>query len=222
MSQQLWTDVDRYITGHLVPADHALDAAVDACEAADLPQMAVSPNEGKLLHVLARSCGARRILEIGTLGGFSTIWLGRALPSDGRLISLELDERHASVARENVARAGLERVVDIRVGRALDLLPKLAAENPGPFDFIFIDADKESNADYFAWALKLSRPGSVIVVDNVVRAGGVVDASHTDSRILGVRRLYEAMAAEPRVTATAIQTVGSKGHDGFAIAIVNG
>ncbi|WP_437759334.1 O-methyltransferase [Sorangium sp. So ce1389] len=220
MSQERWSAVDRYITDLLVPSDAALDAALGASAAADLPPINVAPNQGKLLHLLARIQGARSILEIGTLGGYSTIWLARALPAGGRLVTLELDPKHAEVARANIARAGLADVVELRLGRALDTLPALAAEGRGPFDFIFIDADKPSNPDYFAWALRLSRRGSVIVVDNVVRKGAVADPESADPNVQGVQRLNELLAAEPRVSATAVQTVGSKGYDGFAIALV--
>jgi predicted O-methyltransferase YrrM len=211
-----WTAVDRYITNVLVPSDPALDAALEASAAAGLPSIQVSQAQGKFLHLLARAMGARRILEIGTLGGYSTIWLARALPSGGRLITLEADPHHAEVARANFARAGLEDVVDLRQGRALETLPEVA----GPFDFIFIDADKPSNADYFTWALKLSRPGSLIVIDNVIREGAVIDAASADPGVQGVRRLHKLLAAEPRVSATSIQTVGSKGYDGFTMALV--
>ena len=220
MSQDQWTAVDRYITDLLVPTDPLLDAALQACAAAGLPPHNVSPNQGKLLQLLARVQGARTILEIGTLGAYSTIWLARALPADGSLVTLEADPKHAEVARANIARANLADVVDLRLGRALDTLPQLAAENRGPFDLIFIDADKPSNPDYFAWALKLSRRGSVIVADNVVSNGAVVDATSNDPNVQGVRRFNELLAESPQVSATAIQTVGSKGYDGFAIAIV--
>ena len=218
----LWATVDRYIAEQLVPADAALDAALEASTAAGLPAIAVAPNQGKLLYLLARLRGARRILELGTLGGYSTIWLARALPEDGRLVTLEADPRHAEVARENIARAGLDTRVAVRVGRALDTLPVLAEEGAGPFDFTFIDADKPAMPDYFTWALRLSRPGSLIVCDNVVRDGALADASSTDASVQGVRRLHEMIAAEPRVSATTIQTVGSKGYDGFTLALVNG
>jgi predicted O-methyltransferase YrrM len=220
MTQENWTAVDRYITDLLVPADPILDAALRDSAAAGLPAISVSPNQGKLLMLLAKAQGARRILEIGTLGGYSTIWLARALPPEGHMIMLEIDPKHADVARSNLARAGLSRIVDLRVGRALDALPQLAAERKGPFDFIFIDADKASIPDYFAWALKLSRRGSLIVVDNVVRNGAVADAASTDPSVQGVRRFNEMLAAEPRVSGTAIQTVGSKGYDGFAMVLV--
>ena len=220
MAQEQWTAVDRYLTDLLVPPDPALEVALQASAAAGLPPIQVSPNQGKLLHLLARLQGARAILEIGTLGGYSTIWLARALPAGGRLVTLEADPKHAEVARANLARAGLADVVELRLGRALETLPRLAAEGRGPFDLIFIDADQPGYPDYFAWALKLSRPGSLILADNVVRKGAVVDAASDDPRVQGVRRFNELLAAEPRVTATAIQTVGSKGYDGFALALV--
>ena len=216
MTQKTWNAVDDYISGALLQPDAALDAAVDASDAAGLPDIAVAPNQGKLLWLLARMQGAKRILEIGTLGGYSTIWLARALPPGGTLVTLEYDPKHADVARENVARAGFADVVEVRTGRALDLLPGLS----GPFDFFFIDADKISNADYFRWALKLSRPGSVIVVDNVVRDDEVIDANSADHGVAGTRNLMQYLATERRVSATAIQTVGVKGYDGFLIALV--
>ena len=182
----------------------------------------MTPNQGKLLQLLARLQGARNILEIGTLGGYSTIWLARALPAGGRLITLESDPNHAKVATANIARAGLAKVVELRLGRAIATLPQLAAEGKGPFDFIFIDADKENIADYFSWSIQLSRPGSLIIVDNVVRKGAVVDAASTDPDVQGVRQLNELLAVEKGVLATAIQTVGSKGYDGFAIVLVTG
>lgn len=221
MSPETWSAVDRFITDLLLPADPTLDAALADSAAAGLPAISVSPNQGKLLHLLARAQGARAILEIGTLGGYSTIWLARALTAGGRLVTLEAEPRHAEVARSNIARAGLADVVDIRLGPALETLPQLVSEGLGPFDFVFIDADKENTADYFVWSLKLTRPGSLIIVDNVVRKGAVINADSDDSKVQGVRRFYEMLAAEPRVSATAIQTVGSKGYDGFAIALVN-
>ncbi|HEU4542512.1 MAG TPA: O-methyltransferase [Jiangellaceae bacterium] len=220
MNQQLWTSVDHYITDVLVEPDEALGAALRDSEAAGLPAINVTPNQGKLLHLMARMCGARSILEIGTLGGYSTIWLARALPDGGRLLSLEAEPRHAEVAAANIARAGLANRVEVRVGRALDTLPGVEADGVGPFDLVFIDADKPSNPDYVEWALKLTRPGSVIIVDNVVRGGAVADASSEDSAVRGVRRMNELVAAEPRLTATAIQTVGSKGYDGMLVAVV--
>ncbi|MQA09295.1 MAG: methyltransferase [Pseudonocardiaceae bacterium] len=220
MTQELWTAVDRYFTDLLVPPDPALDAALEASAAAGLPAIAVAPNQGEFLRLLAQLHGARDILEIGTLGGYSTIWLGRALPPGGRLVTLEVDPRHAALARGNIARAGLADQVEILVGRAMDTLPQLADERHDPFDMIFIDADKPSYPDYFSWALRLSRPGSVIVVDNVVRHGAVIDEASDDPLVRGVRRLGEMIAAEPRVSATALQTVGTKGHDGFLLARV--
>jgi predicted O-methyltransferase YrrM len=220
MFQQQWTAVDRYITDQLAPNDAALEAALQSSEAAKLPPINVAPNQGKFLHLMALMQGARNILEVGTLGGYSTLWLARALPPEGRLVTLELDPRHAEVARANFARAGLESVIDLRVGRALDTLPRLAAEGRGPFDLVFIDADKRSSADYFQWALKLTRRGSVIIVDNTVRNGAILDAASTDANVQGVRKLYEMLAEEPRVSATALQTVGSKGYDGFVMAVV--
>ena len=220
MTQERWTAVDRYIAGLLVPTDPALERALRASAAAGLPLHNVSPNQGKLLQLLARVQGAQTILEIGTLGGYSTIWLARALPANGRLITLEADPKHAEVALANVASAGLADIVELRLGLALDTLPQLAAEDRDPFDLIFIDADKPSNPDYFAWALKLSHRGGLIIVDNVVRNGAVVDAASRDPSVHGVRRLNELLAAEPRIDATAIQTVGIKSYDGFAIALV--
>ena len=221
MSKKKWTAVDRYITDTLIPADPVLEAALTASTDAGLPPIAVAPNQGKWLMILAQAIGARSILEMGSLGGYSTIWLARALPADGRLITLEFDPKHAEVARTNIAHAGLADKVEIRVGKALDTLPQLAAEGLGPFDFIFIDADKGNYPGYLEWAVKLSRPGTVIIGDNVVRDGDVIDATNTDPAVQGVRRMNEIIAADPRLTATAIQTVGSKGYDGFMIAIVN-
>jgi len=222
MNQDLWTAVDHYFTEQLVPPDPALEAALQASQAAGLPAINVAPNQGKLLQLLAQLQGARTILEIGTLGGYSTIWLARALPAGGRLISLEAEPKHAEVAQANIARAGLAEVVEVRLGPALETLPELAAEGHGPFDLIFIDADKRSNSDYFTWALKLSRPGSLIIVDNVVRGGEVANAASTASDVQGSRQVIEMLGAEPRVSATALQTVGSKGYDGFALAVVIG
>jgi len=220
MNDALWTAVDRYFVDLLVRSDSALDAALSASAAAGLPPINVSPSQGKLLHLLARMQGARNILEIGTLGGYSTIWLARALSAGGRVVTLEADPKHAKIAGANIERAGLTGVVELILGPALESLPRLAAEGRGPFDLIFIDADKPSNPDYFTWALKLSRPGSLIVIDNVVRDGAVIDADSKDASVQGVRRLNEMIASEPRVSATAIQTVGSKGYDGLAIALV--
>lgn len=221
MTQDQWTAVDSYITDHLVPSDPSLDAALASSAAAGLPAIHVAPNQGKLLHVLARSINARRILEVGTLGGYSTIWLARALAPGGKLITLEYEPKHADIARANIERAGLAHLVEIRLGKAIDTLPRIAAEGAGAFDFVFIDADKPGNADYFAWAMKMTRPGGLIIVDNVVREGEVINAAG-DANAQGARRLFEAMAKEPRVSATAVQTVGSKKWDGFAIAVVTG
>lgn len=214
-----WTDVDSYFSDLLIAHDPMLEEALQNNAAAGLPPQDVAPNQGKLLHLLARIQGARTILEIGTLGGYSTIWLARALPANGRLITLESDPKHVEIARANIARAGLSDVVEVRLGQALDLLKELNAENRR-FDMIFIDADKPKNPEYFKWALQLSRVGSMIIGDNVVRNGAVVDADSTDPSVQGVRRFFELIASEPRVTATAIQTVGCKGYDGFAIALV--
>jgi len=218
MSEQLWAAVDRYIEDELLGSDEALEAALESSRQADLPAIAVSASQGKLLNLIARLMGARRILEIGTLGGYSTIWLARVLPEGGRLVTLEADPKHAEVARANIARAGLERVVDLRLGEALATLPKLRTE--APFDLVFIDADKPSNPDYFQWALALTKRGSLIIVDNVVRDGEIVDAASADPSIQGVRRMFELIAAEPRVEATVMQTVGNKGYDGFAVILV--
>jgi predicted O-methyltransferase YrrM len=218
--QELWTEVDRYFCDLLVPADEKLDAALVANRQAGLPAIDVSRLQGKFLDILVRISGARRILEIGTLGGYSTIWMAHALPEGGRIVSLEVSPRHAEVARANLLNAGVLDRVDLRVGRAIDTLPILEASGAGPFDLIFLDADKPSNADYLAWALKLSRPGTLIVTDNVVRDGKVVQAKSAEADVQGVRRFTELMAAEPRLSATVLQTVGVKGYDGFALAVV--
>jgi predicted O-methyltransferase YrrM len=215
----LWNDVDQYIADRLVQEDEALQAATAATVEAGIPQIAVAPNQGKLLYLLARMQGARNVLEIGTLAAYSTIWLARAVGPSGAVITLEADPRHAEVARGNITRAGLNGVVEVRVGKALDMLPDVARH--APFDFTFIDADKQHIPEYFDWALRLSKPGSIIVVDNVIRDGAVIDASSNDASVLGVRRLNDRLANEPRVSATTIQTVGSKGYDGFTIALVN-
>jgi predicted O-methyltransferase YrrM len=220
MSLKKWTAVEKYITGTLLPEDPILDEALEASARAGLPPINVSPNEGKLLWLWARALQARSILEIGTLGGYSTIWLARGLSPGGRLTTLELDPKHARVASSNIARAGLAKVVEVRLGAALDTLSRLAAEGRGPFDLTFIDADKPNNANYFEWAVRLSHPGSLIIVDNVIRGGDVIDSKSKDPGVVGTRKLNQALAAEPRVSATQIQTVGSKGYDGFAVAIV--
>lgn len=220
--RERWTAVDRYVEEDLLIPDLALDAALADSAAAGLPAINVSPSQGRFLQILAQAMGARYILEIGTLGGYSTIWLARALPKSGRIISLELDPKHAAVAGANIARAGLTELVDVRLGKALETLPKLAAEGRPPFDLFFIDADKEHIPDYFTWALKMSRRGSLIVVDNVVRKGEVIESQSEDPNVRGVRRFIEMMASEPRVGGTVIQTVGVKGYDGFALALVSG
>jgi predicted O-methyltransferase YrrM len=216
----IWSQVDEYLSDKLLADDKALDAALKDSNAAGLPAIAVTAAQGKFLQMLAEMIGARSVLEIGTLGGYSTIWFARALPPDGHIITLEVDPAHADVARKNFARAGLQRMIELRLGAALDALPLLVAEQSGPFDLIFIDADKPNIPAYFDWAMKLSRPGTVIIVDNVVRDGGVVDAKSKDASIQGVRRFIDELGRDKRVTATAIQTVGSKGYDGFAIVRV--
>jgi len=220
MPEDQWTAVDKYISDSLSLSDPALDAALAANVAAALPSIDVSPSQGKLLQLLAQMRGARRILEIGTLGGYSTICLARALPVGGRLVTLEVDAKHAEVARSNVARAGFADVVEIRVGPALETLARMQDEGTEPFDIIFIDADKPNNPGYLGWALKFSRRGSLIICDNVVRDGAVADAESTDPGVQGARRLFEMLGAEPRLSATALQTVGIKGYDGFAMALV--
>ncbi|AXE85549.1 O-methyltransferase [Streptomyces sp. Go-475] len=216
----VWDEVDAYFTAHLAPDDEALAAALRDSDAAGLPHISVAANQGKLLQLLAQIQGARHILEIGTLGGYSTIWLGRALPADGRLISLEYDPKHAEVAVRNIARAGLDKLVEVRVGPALESLPKLADENPPPFDLVFIDADKANNPHYVDWAVRLSSTGSLIVLDNVVRGGRVTDADSTAPDVMGTRAAIELIGSHPRLSGTAIQTVGTKGYDGFALARV--
>jgi predicted O-methyltransferase YrrM len=222
MSLEEWTAVDRYFTDRLQPRDEVLDAALRASAAAGLPAIQVSPAQGRFLEILARAVGARRVLEIGTLGGYSTIWLARSLPDGGRLVSLELSPVHAGVARANLQLAGVAEKVEVIEGPALRTLPRLASDGRSPFDLSFIDADKPSLAEYFDWAVRLSRRGSVIVVDNVVRNGAVTDGANDDPSVRGVRRLVDALASDPRVVATAVPTVGSKGYDGFLIAWVRG
>lgn len=221
MNQQIWTAVDQYLSGLLLPPDAALDEALSTSAAAGLPAINVSPNLGKLLYLLARMCGAKRILEIGTLGGYSTIWLARALPPDGRLVTLEIDPHHAEVARANFTRAGLNEVIDLQLGPAKETMAKLITDHIAPFEFVFIDADKPSAPEYFTASLELTHPGSVIIVDNVVRKGAVIDVESRDENVQGVRRLLQEISREPRVTATTLQTVGLKGYDGFVLAVVN-
>jgi len=220
MDKELWTSVDNYLSDTLVHPDQALNDAVQANARASLPSIDVTPNQGKLLHLLARIQGATRILEIGTLGGYSTIWLARALPPNGKLITLELDPAHATVAAANIQRAGLSSLVDLRVGPALDSLARLHAEKVAPFDLIFLDADKPNNPVYLEWAIRLSRPGTIIIGDNVIRDGEILDPNNTDPRVTGTRIFLEKLGAHSRLDATALQTVGSKGYDGFAIALV--
>ncbi len=218
MDPTLWTRVDEFLEARLVRGDEALQAAARASAAAGLPDIAVTPTQGKLLQLLAQLSGARRILEIGSLGGFSTIWLARGLETGGHVISLELDPGHAAVARANLEHAGLAQCVTVRVGAALDTLAALATERAGPFDLVFIDADKGRMADYVEWAVRLGRTGTLIIVDNVVRAGDVLEARSADEAIVGTRRAFDVVAAHPRLSATAIQTVGRKGHDGWLVA----
>ena len=225
MTDGLWCAVDHYIAEHLIAEDPVMEAALAASEAAGLPHGAISPNQGKLLELLVAVRGARSILEIGTLGGYSTIWLARSLPADGRLITLEANPHHADVARMSLAAAGLADTVQVRVGPALQTLQGLDSESAGPFDVIFIDADKQNNPGYLEWSLRLSAPGTLIIADNVVRAGGILepngnDAELGDGGIQALRHFYELLAAKPYVNATAIQTVGTKGHDGFVLALV--
>jgi predicted O-methyltransferase YrrM len=220
MSEEQYEVVDQYLAERYALGDDALTAALAATAAAGLPPIAVSPTQGKLLQILARMIQARRILEIGTLGGYSTLWLAGALPADGRLITLELNARHAAVARSNFVRAGLADRIELREGPALDSLARLHAEDAEAFDFFFIDADKANSPNYVSWALKLAHHGSVIVVDNVIREGAIVNARSRDPAVLGTRRLHDLLATDPRLSATAIQTVGAKGYDGFAVALV--
>jgi predicted O-methyltransferase YrrM len=220
VSEERWREVDDFLDALLIAPDPALEDALRASAALGLPPIQVSPSQGKWLHLLARIVGARRILEVGTLGGYSTIWLARALPPDGRLLTLEVDGRHAEVARTNLRRAGVADRVEVRLGPALTTLPRIAAEGAGPFDLTFIDADKPNTAEYFDWAVRLSRPGSVVVVDNVVRGGTVADDAGRDPNAQGMRRFLERLAHDPRVSSTAVQTVGRKGYDGFVLSVV--
>ena len=221
MDTSIFSSVDNYISQLLLAPDAALTNTEAAIEASGIPSISVSPNQGKFLHILARLCQAKKILEVGTLGGYSTIWMARALPENGKLITLEIDSNHAAVAQKNIEQAGLKDKVEIRLGKAIDLMPRLEAEKAGPFDMIFIDADKPPYAEYFQWAIKLSRPGTLIVTDNVIREGKVLDSQNEDPMVAGARRFNQALAASKAVTATIIQTVGSKEHDGMALAIVN-
>lgn len=220
MDQERWTRVDEYLAQTLLPKDEALAEALAASDAAGLPAIAVSPTQGRFLELLARAVGARDILEIGTLGGYSTLWLARGLTSGGRIVTLESDPKHVRVAQDNFARAGFRPVISVRVGQALDTLPALVREKAGPFDLVFIDADKANLCEYVQWAMKLSRPGTMIVVDNVIRDGAVIDADSTDPSVVGVRRMNAYLAGEVRIAATVLQTVGAKGYDGFALLML--
>lgn len=218
--QEQWTAVDQYLSDLLLPADPVLNSVLESSAGAGLPSINVSPTQGKLLNLMARMCGAKRILEIGTLGGYSTIWLARALPADGNLITLEAEPKHAKVATDNIARADLSKLVEIRLGPALQTLSQLVDQKSPPFDFIFIDADKPGYPDYLEWSLKLSRPGTVVVADNIIRDGAIIDPNHEDPRVQAVRKFNQMLGSNPRLSATALQTVGSKGYDGFAVALV--
>jgi caffeoyl-CoA O-methyltransferase len=221
MDKTIFEAVDQYISNLFPSKDDALARTEQSIEEANIPQISVSPNQGQFLNILARLCHASKILEIGTLGGYSTIWLARALPANGRLITLELDSKHAAVAHENIVHAGLGAIVDIRIGKALDVLPEIETEGIAPFDMIFIDADKPPYAEYFQWALRLSRPGTLIVADNVIRDGKVLDVNSPDPMVTGAQRFNKMLSATTAVTATIIQTIGAKEHDGMALAIVN-
>ena len=221
MNSELFAEVDCYIADLLAPQDEALLATIQSLDEAEMPQHSISPNQGKLLYTLALLCNARNILEIGTLGGYSTIWLARALSDDGQLISLEYNSHRAEVARQNIIRAGLESKVEIRVGKALELFPRIESELTTPFDLIFIDADKPPYTEYFQWAFKLARPGTLIIADNVIREGKILDRHSKDEKVIGVQRFNEMLAKNPDVTATILQTIGIKGYDGIAIAVVN-
>lgn len=220
-SKEQWAAVDHYLSDLLLPADPVLNSVLASSAAAGLPSINVSPTQGRLLNLMARMCGAKRILEIGTLGGYSTIWLARALPADGKLITLEAEPKHAEVAMANIERAGLAKKVEVRLGPAMQTLSHLVEQNSPLFDFIFIDADKPSYPDYLEWSLKLSRPGTVIVADNIIRDGAIIDPDHKDPRVQAVRKFNRMLGSHPRLEATALQTVGSKGYDGFAVALVS-
>lgn len=221
MDQETWVQVDEYLAEKLIPADAAMDAAQAATAAAGMPEISVSPTQGKLLQLLAMTLRAKSILEIGTLGGYSTVWMARGMAAGGRVVTLEKEPKHADVARANIARAGFADVVDVRVGSALDTLPRIAAEKRAAFDLVFIDADKQNIPAYFDWAISLAHAGSMIVVDNVVRHGDIMDADTVDPNVIGVRRYFDKLSSSEVVTSTAIQTVGVKGYDGFAISIVS-
>ena len=221
MKQELFEEVDQYISGLFGPEDEILKSTIQSLDEAGMPQISISPNQGKFLHILARLCNAKKILEMGTLGGYSTIWMARALPEDGLITTLEIDPKHAAVAKKNIAKAGLESKVNILVGKAMDLLQELKTKGAGPFDMIFIDADKPPYAEYFQWALKLSHPGTLIIADNVIREGKVLDKNSKDEMVTGVQRFNKLLGVNKEVTATIMQTVGLKEWDGMALAIVN-
>ncbi len=222
MNQEQWNSVDSYFDRLFAPPDAVMDAAITATTEAGLPAINVSPTQGKLLHVLAKAHNARKILEIGTLAGYSSIWMARALPADGKLITLEIDPKHAAVARANLARAGVDKQVEVIVGKAIESLPQLDSNGEGPFDLVFIDADKVSTPDYLTWAMRLTKPGSIIIIDNVVRSGQVANPDTTDPHVKGIQKALEMLASDKRLVSTALQTVGSKGYDGFSIAVVIG
>ena len=221
MNTQIFEKVDKYISDLLAPEDDALSETIKSLNKEGIPQISVSANQGKFLQVMAILCNATKILELGTLGGYSTIWLARALPENGKVITLEVDKHHADVAQTNISRAGLSNKVDIRVGNALDILPTLIADNEGPFDMIFIDADKPPYTEYFDYALTLSKPGTLIICDNVIREGKILDSNSTDEKVQGVQRFNKMLSSNKKVTATILHTVGMKGYDGMAIAVVN-
>ena len=220
MSEEIWSQVDHYLADLFTPPDPLLDAVLASSAAAGLPEIQVPPHQGKLLQLMAQMCGAKRILELGTLGGYSTIWMARALPPDGKMVTLEYEPAHAAVAKANFERAGLSSKIDLRVGAALATLPQLEADGSGPFDLIFLDADKENYPNYLSWCLKLSHPGTIFIADNIVRNGAVIDPDSSDPRVQGVREFNALVAQESRLCATAIQMVGSKGYDGFIVARV--
>lgn len=221
MNQELFTQVDNYISNLLAPEDNVLTATIKSLDIEGIPQQSVSANHGKLLQVMMIACNAKKVLELGTLGGYSTIWLARALPDQGKVITIEVDKHHGDVAQKNIDNAGLSQKVDLRVGKALDILPQIIAENEGPFDLIFIDADKPPYTEYFEYALQLSRPGTLIICDNVIREGKVLDNNSNDEKVKGVQRLNKMLSQSTQVTATIIHTVGVKDYDGMAIAVVN-
>ena len=221
MGTEIFSQVDNYISNLLAPEDKALTDTIKSLDTEGLPQYSISPTQGKFLQVMMIVCNAKKVLELGTLGGYSTIWLARALPNNGKLITIEVDKHHGDVAQKNINNAGLSQKVDLRIGKALDILPQIISENEGPFDMIFIDADKPPYTEYFDYALQLSRPGTLIICDNVIREGKVLDNNTADEKVKGVQRLNKMLSQNAKVTATILQTVGVKEHDGMAIAVVN-